>query len=67
MKRLARYLKGRPRLVLEYPLQESCSFFDVLVDTDHAGCLRTRKTTEEHRSSVYTQSRHGAAHKASSH
>eukprot|EP00959_Pyramimonas_sp_CCMP1952_P371542 7780073-Pyramimonas_sp.AAC.1 len=45
MKRFASYLEGRPRLVLEYPLQEPCSFFDVLVDTDHAGCLRTRKST----------------------
>ena len=44
LKKLARFLIGRPRLVYHYPWQESCSV-DVFSDTDWAGCVRTRKST----------------------
>ena len=44
LKRLARYLVGRPRLVWHYRWQEA-SHFDVYSDTDWAGRLRTRKST----------------------
>ena len=45
LKRLGRYLVKFPRLVYEYPFQDDVSHLDVYVDTDHAGCLRTRKST----------------------
>ena len=45
LKRLGRYLVRRPRLVIKYPFQESVDGVDVYGDTDHAGCLRTRKST----------------------
>ena len=45
LKRVARYLKLRPRVATRYEKQERCSHVDVWVDTDHAGCLRTRKST----------------------
>ena len=44
LKRLCRYLKTRPRLVLKYGYQEA-THVDVYSDTDHAGCIRTRKST----------------------
>ena len=45
LKRLGRYLVRRPRLVFKYPFQETLDGVDVYGDTDHAGCLRTRKST----------------------
>ena len=45
LKRLGRYLVKFPRLVYHYPFQEEVKELDVYVDTDHAGCLRTRKST----------------------
>ena len=42
LKRLCRYLLGRPRLVYRYPRQKA-AWIDVYVDTDWAGCARTRK------------------------
>ena len=45
LKRLGRYLAGKPRLVFHYPYQEGVDGVDVYGDTDHAGCLRTRKST----------------------
>ena len=45
LKRLGRYLVSYPRLVYEYPFQDAVDGIDVYVDTDHAGCLRTRKST----------------------
>ena len=45
MKRLGRYLVQFPRLIYKYPFQEEVDGLDVYVDTDHAGCLRTRKST----------------------
>ena len=44
LKRLARYLNGKPRLVYNYPLQKAHKI-DVYTDTDWAGCARTRKST----------------------
>ena len=44
LRRIGRYLCGRPRLVYSYKRQE-LSAIDVYVDTDWAGCARTRKST----------------------
>ena len=45
LKRLARYLKGKPRLVWYFNHQEATDVLDVSVDTDFAGCLKTRRST----------------------
>lgn len=44
LKRLGRYLLGRPRLVYRYPFQ-SADTVDCYSDTDWAGCPKTRKST----------------------
>ncbi len=44
LKRLTRFLGGQPRLVYSFPFQE-VEAIDVEVDTDWAGCARTRKST----------------------
>jgi hypothetical protein len=44
LKRLTRFLCGLPRLVYLFPWQ-SVDAIDVYVDTDWAGCARTRKST----------------------
>ena len=44
LKRFCRYLNGAQRLVYTYPQQE-VDHVDVYVDTDWAGCQRTRKST----------------------
>ena len=44
LKRLARFLNGRPRMVYDYPFQQADKI-DVYTDTDWAGCARTRKST----------------------
>jgi hypothetical protein len=44
LKRMCRYLVGAPRLVYLFPWQE-VGAIDVYVDTDWAGCPRTRKST----------------------
>jgi len=44
LRRLGRYLVGRPRLVYEYNFQKA-GRLDVYSDTDWAGCPRTRKST----------------------
>ena len=44
LKRMARYLKDRPRLVWDYPYQRA-DRLEVYTDTDWAGCVRTRKST----------------------
>ena len=44
LKRIGRYLTGRPRLVYSFPRQD-LSAIDVYVDTDWARCARTRKST----------------------
>ena len=45
LKRLGRYLLGKPRMVLNFNYQNHISFLDSRVDTDHAGCIKTRKST----------------------
>ena len=46
LKRLVRYLCGLPRLVYEYPwLGAPPDLLDIVVDTDFAGCVSTRRTT----------------------
>ena len=44
LKRLSRFVAGRPRLVYLYPWQEA-DRLDCYSDTDWAGCVRTRKST----------------------
>ena len=45
LKRLGRYLLGRPRMVLNFDYQHNISFLDSRVDTDHAGCIKTTRST----------------------
>ena len=44
LKRIGRFLVGKPRLVWRYPFQ-SADRLEVYSGTDWAGCLRTRKST----------------------
>ena len=43
--RLAKYLIGRERFVVDFLYQESINKIDVWTDTDYAGCRETRKST----------------------
>ena len=45
LKRVARYLLTQPRLVMLFPWQPLGDTLTVYTDADHAGCLRTRKST----------------------
>ena len=45
LKRLGRYLVGVPRLVQRMERQEAPRFVLAMSDSDHAGCLRTRRST----------------------
>ena len=45
LRRIARYLKQRPRLVWKFDWQELPKQLIVECDSDFAGCLRTRKST----------------------
>ena len=45
MKRLARYLAGTPRLVQRIERQTAVDYVLGMSDSDHAGCLRTRRST----------------------
>ena len=45
LKKLARFIKHRPRVVTYYECQEVPTRLDVLCDSDHAGCLETRRST----------------------
>ena len=45
LKRAARYLKGNPRLAQRFQYQTSFGKLIGWSDTDHAGCVRTRKST----------------------
>ena len=45
LKRLGRYLVGKPRVVQYYNNQHSSRYLDCYVDTDWAGCTRTRRST----------------------
>ena len=44
IKRICRYLKGVPRAVLKFEWQETPEELTVLVDSDFAGCTKTRKS-----------------------
>ena len=46
LKRLARYIKQNPRAVLFYPFQNATNMIRTFTDTDWAGCIRTRKSTQ---------------------
>ena len=45
LKRCARYLLTVPRLVFQYPWNALPSTLSIYTDADHAGCMRTRKST----------------------
>ncbi len=45
LKRLGRYLLGKPRLVWYYGWQAPTEELTLMTDSDWAGCLRTRKST----------------------
>ncbi len=45
LKRLGRYLKGKPRMIQHFGWQAEGAELEVDSDTDHAGCVRTRKST----------------------
>ena len=45
VKRLARYLLGKPRTVLVYGYQQKQQFLETWTDTDFAGCRSERKST----------------------
>ena len=45
LKRLVRYLVGKPRLLWTFPFQTPAARMDTYVDTDFAGCHRTRRST----------------------
>ena len=45
LKRVARYLVGQPRMITSYPWQEVSDVMTIFVDSDFAGCHRTRKST----------------------
>ena len=45
LKRAVRYLVNAPRAVQRVPPQRSLTHLDAYTDSDHAGCIRTRKST----------------------
>lgn len=45
LKRLGRYLVGKPRVRTLFGYQNRVQIIDAYVDTDYAGCRRTRKST----------------------
>ena len=45
LKRLTRYLKDHPRCVIKYEYQEYPDALEVWVDSDFAGCKKSRKST----------------------
>ncbi|CAE7245381.1 unnamed protein product [Symbiodinium sp. CCMP2592] len=45
LKRLGRYLKGRPRVQILFRPQQMFTKLRCYVDSDHAGCLVTRRST----------------------
>jgi len=45
LKKMAKYMKAHPRLVVEFRFQEAPDAVQVYVDTDYAGCRRTRRST----------------------
>ena len=45
LKRMGRYLKGKPRVVIKFKPQKYFKDITVYTDSDHAGCLKTRRST----------------------
>ena len=45
LKSIARYLRSHPRVLLQYKYQDPPHSMEAIVDTDIAGCRRTRKST----------------------
>ena len=45
LKRLGRYLLDKSRVIVCFAYQEALEAIDVWIDTDHVGCLATRKST----------------------
>ena len=45
LRRLGQYLKGKPRLVWHFDMQNPCTTLDVFTDSDWAGCRKSRKST----------------------
>ena len=45
VRRLGRYLKGRPRAVIWYRWSEEYKQVEAYTDSDWAGCRRTRRST----------------------
>ena len=45
LKRIGRYLKGKPRLIWRYAWQAETCIFDITSDANWAGCRRVRKST----------------------
>ena len=45
LERLVRYLAGMPQLVYHYKFQDMPSCVDFYIDTDFAGCRKTRRST----------------------
>ena len=46
LKRLGRYVKQYPRVVFKYPFQSPVSKLRTYSDSNYAGCLKTRKSTQ---------------------
>ena len=55
LKRLERYLIGKPRVVNMFEYQRESKVIKVFCDSDHAGCLLTRRSTT---GLVFTVGRH---------
>ena len=45
LRKVGRYLYHHPRLVYDYKYEEETTTLDCFVDTDFAGCLKTRRST----------------------
>ena len=45
VKKVCRYLRESPRMVMKFEEQEAPRQVEVVVDTDYAGCRRTRRST----------------------
>ena len=45
LKKIGRYLLGNPRLISVFKYGKPCATLTVEGDSDHAGCIRTRKST----------------------
>ena len=45
LKRIGRYLRGKPRLIWKYEWQSEVTMIDITSDANWAGCRRARKST----------------------